>query len=234
MNGLNTSFSHHFFGKEGIGAVLVLGFALGMVLLGLAEMRRGAQLVAEAVHVVGEVTDKYRASGSSGSSGPRRRVHYRFTPEGASEPIESYQKVGWQMYVMAREGQARRVYYLPDNPEVNEIDPGVTLINGRNSLLWGIGAGLVALALAVLAYRKGAASRARYRDGSVRRARIVAHEPAGETKEGKPLFRPVWRDDFGGEGRLAPGIEGLVPVIGLEVKMLIDPAGRFPPERIWP
>jgi hypothetical protein len=233
VNGLNTSFSHHFFGAEGIGAVLVLGLAVWLGQGGLAEVRRGERLVAAGVFATGEVTGKTEGSATTSSS-MSRMVYYRFTPDGSTVAIEGRQKVGRQMYIQARAGQARRVFYLPGDPGVNEIDPGVTRVNGwRNAALGGV-AGLVALVLGGLAWRKARASRARYRDGTVVQARIVAHEPAGATKEGKPTFAPVWRDDLGREGRLAAGVEGMIPVVGLAVKVLVDPAGRFPPERIWP
>ncbi|MCR8722965.1 DUF3592 domain-containing protein [Frigidibacter sp. ROC022] len=231
MNGLNTSFSHHFFGKEGVGAVLLLAFAAWLAWAGQAEIVRGQRLISEGIYAVGEVTGKsHYSSTSSGSM--RRMVYYRFTPEGSGTEIEGRQRVGRQMYIQAREGQARRVYYLPDDPEVNEIDPGVTVVNGQTNLMYGIGAGLVALVLAAMAYRKARVSLMRYNDGTLVLAKIVEHAPAGETKAGKPIFAPVWRDDFGREGRLAPGSEGLIPAVGIQVKILIDPAGRWEPERI--
>jgi hypothetical protein len=227
MTGLNTSFRHHFFNTQGVLALLAAVLGGFLAWGGFAEIRDGHRLAVDGIEVTGRVTD--REDTGATNSNFTRKVWYAYTPEGASGAIESGHRVSRDLFALARAGQARPVWYLATDPEVSEIERGALIAEGWRYVWFGALTLAAALGLAVSAWRKALVTRARYLNGVLRQARIVAHEPAAPDKNGKPRALALFRDDFGSEGRIGPRDLSFLPPVGNEITILVDRSGKHPP-----
>lgn len=106
---------------------------------------------------------------------------------------------------------------------MHEIEPGsrrfLSLVFG----LFGALFGAVSLGLGLwLARRKGSLIRA-VRDGEVREALVIHHEPSSITVNNRRLMLAVWRDALGETGKTSAARDETLPAIGSTIVVYVDP-----------
>lgn len=227
------TFLAHFFRTGGWVAPLVLLFAAGLLIAGLATRAERLELARYGTTGAAEIVRKYsrlERSGSSHGSHRRYYVEYRFTPPGGA--VASGRKsVSFAYYDAVNPGDRRAVLYSSRDPAVAELEgpPG-----RASELAMEAFGGLLAVAgLAVVAWARGRAAGLVWmqRNGLPRPAEVIRHDRTGIRVNKRPLWRAVWRQDDGTEGQSAAQRPENLPGIGSRITVMVDPERHRP--AVW-
>lgn len=203
--------------------LLPLAFALVFGTIGAVQVQKARLFAREGVDGSAQVVAREIRSrrDRDGNTTTERIVTYRFQSL-SGETVQGVEAVSRGLYDSLAPGQPVAVRYLPGNPAVNTLEPGIgafeVIILGVGLLALGIGGGLAAFLL-----RNKLSILRAARRGEVREARVTGHVVTGVKVNGRTQYRFRWVDAAGQEGESAMAALGDLPAEGAVVAVYVDP-----------
>ena len=139
---------------------------------------------------------------SRDGAGRTRRYHFRYEYEtGDGDVINGSTRVSQGYYRDVNEGERVTVTYMPDDPQVVEVEGGRSF---TGALFFGVPAALSAIVAAFVGWRSWRSTAAMLRAGrrgERRSAKVIEHAESRAKMGDDPMFwRLLWRDHTGAEG----------------------------------
>ena len=201
----------------------VLPFAVLFTGLGIQSVSGSRALERNGLDSVAVIIDRRVRIRRDSDGHPRRsyRLQYSFTTA-TGQMVEGRQSVTRAFFNAVPVGQEVAVRYLPNDPGVNRVEhrgmAGDYLVLG-----FGFAASVAFLIVTALVLREKASLIRAVRRGELREARVAAHEITTSTINDRSLYRFVWVDAAGAEGRSAMHEFENLPALDSIVTVYVDP-----------